>query len=369
VDAKPVPFVFTHADRRIAVSVAFASAARRYWLEVFPVVRHEVFRLRQRAEEIPDPVLRRLALSAQAGKWDNLEGAAAFAVFAPHGQRAAVARLLVGLQSIYDYADTLMEQSCREPTANARQLHSAILAALTPGGPHLDYYAYNACQEDGGYLVDLVDTCRAAIDRLPSYAAIAEVIQRNARRIVVYQSRIILASQCDYPTLIRWASNEVPPDVDLRWWEIGAACGSSMALFSLVAAAAHTGLRKEHAAEIEETYWPWIGALHTLLDSLIDRREDAATGQHNLLDNYASVDEMAGRMWFLAAEAARRVNAAGIEQSLILAAVTSLCLSDKRAWLPESRATTERVLAAVGDLTSPAMFILRVRRFAHRLGH
>jgi tetraprenyl-beta-curcumene synthase len=354
------------ANRRIVPAVAFASAARRYWLGVFPVVRREIRRLRERAEEIPDPVLRRLALAAQTGKWNNLEGAAAFAAFAPRGERAAVARLLVGLQSIYDYADTLMEQPCERPGANARQLHLAILVALSPDSRHPDYYAYNAHHEDGGYLVELVDTCRAAIGKLPSAVRLAEAIQRNAQRIVVYQSRIILASQQDHPALTRWAGEEAPPGTDLRWWETGAACGSSMALFSLVAEAARAGLGGDHATKIEEVYWPWVGSLHTLLDSLIDRGEDAATGQHNLLDHYASVEEMAARMQALAAEAVRRTSAAGIEHSLILAGATSVCLSDKRAWLPDARVTTERVLATVGGLTTPAMLVLRARRLARR---
>jgi tetraprenyl-beta-curcumene synthase len=345
---------------------AFASAARRYWLDVFPVVRREIWRLRRRAEEIPDPELRRVALAAQARKWDNLEGAAAFAAFAPRSKRATVARLLVGLQSIYDYADTLMEQPSEEPSANALRLHEAILVALRPRRAQRDYYAYGIRRDDGGYLPELVDTCQAAIGALPSQSQLAEAIQRSAQRIVFYQGRVNLSTPQDHPMLTRWAAEEAPTGADLRWWEAGAACGSSMALFALVAEAARPGLGPDRAATIETAYWPWVGALHTLLDSLIDRAEDAATGQLDLLGCYASAEEMAERMRFLAGEAVRHADIAGIEHRLILAGATGLCLSDQRAWLPDARLTSEGVLATVGDLATPAMFVLRVRRLARR---
>jgi hypothetical protein len=121
-------------------TVAFVSAARRYWLGVFPVVQREIHRLRRRARGIPDPVLRALAFDAQKRKWASLEGAAAFAVFTPRLGRFDLARLLVDLQGVFDYADTLMEQPCPAPAANARQLHCAFVAALQPDIPHPNYY-------------------------------------------------------------------------------------------------------------------------------------------------------------------------------------------------------------------------------------
>ena len=107
-----------------------------------------------------------------------------------------------------------------------------------------------------------------------------------------------------------------------------------------------------------------MGALHTLLDSLIDRAEDAATGQRNLLEHYSSSQVMAERMELLAIEAARRAEVVGVEHRLILAGMTSLYLSDPNAWSPYARETTERVLGALGGLARPAMLVLRSRRLA-----
>jgi tetraprenyl-beta-curcumene synthase len=321
--------------------------------------------LSRRASEIPDRALRHHALDVYRSDWASLEGVAAFAVFTRPGQRATVARLLVRLQSIYQYTDILMEQPSGNPSANARQLHAAMLVALQPEQGHVDYYTYNSHNDDGGYLTWLIDLCRTMLAQLPSYPLVGQKILEQVRRIVFYQSNINLAGKQDYSALARWAEREVPDQTEERWWELAAASGSSLATLALLAAAADPSLTCQRAEAIEALYWPWIGALHTLLDSLVDRGEDAATGQHNLLDHYSSPLEMADRLEHLAIEAARRADAVGVEHRLILAGVASLYLSDPQAWLPYARGTSERVLAALGSLANPAMLVLRARRLAH----
>jgi tetraprenyl-beta-curcumene synthase len=355
-------------DRRWELVGAFALAAGRYWLTVLPVARRELRCLRRRAGEIPDLTLRRLALDVYGSDWASLEGVAAFAAFACPDQRVAVVRLLVRLQSIYQYTDTLMEQPSGSPSANARQLHTAILVALQPDHPHIDYYRHHTHDNDGGYLPGLVDRCRASLAELPSYTAVTEAVLEQARRIVFYQSRINLAEKQHQPALAHWARLEAPEDTQQWWWELAGASGSSLATLALLSAAADPHLTDQRATAIEALYWPWMGSLHTLLDSLIDRTEDAETGQHNLLDHYSSPGEMAERMEYLAVEAVRRAGEIGVEHSLILAGMTSLYLSDPNAWLPYARDTTERVLAALGGLSKPAMLVLRARRLAHRDG-
>ncbi|MGC2372761.1 MAG: DUF2600 family protein [Solirubrobacteraceae bacterium] len=351
------------ANARIAM--AFASAARRYWLGVFPVVRGEIRRLRLRAREIPDPVLRSLALDAQRRKWASLEGAAAFATFAPRKQRAGVARLLVDLQGVFDYADTLMEQPSDVPAANARQLHRAFLTALQPDLPHRDYYEYHARREDGGYLAELANACRIYIRELPSYPIVADVIRRHAWRVIFYQSDINLAAARDYPRLARWA-NEQSSGAALRWWEVGAACGSSLAIFAHIAAAADPSLTPDDVNAIEALYWPWAEALHILLDSLIDRAEDRATQQPNLLDHYSSQAEMTERLGLLASETVKRAQEVAPHHRLILAGMVALYLSDEQAWIASARPASELVLAVTGPLAKPALLLLRARRLLLR---
>jgi tetraprenyl-beta-curcumene synthase len=346
-------------------AIAFASAARRYWLEVFPVAQIEIRRLRQRAREIPDPVLRSLALDAQRHKWACLEGAAAFATFVARRQCAGFARLLVDLQALLDYADTLMEQPSDDPAANARQLHQAFVAALQPDLPHRDYYQYHARRQDGGYLAQLADACRASICKLPSYPLVADAVMRHAGRMVFYQSDINLATTDDYPRLARWASKQAS-SAELNWWELGAACGSSLAIFAHIAAAADPALTSCEVDAIEALYWPWAEALHILLDSLIDRAEDRETNQPNLLNHYTSQEEMTERLGLLAGETAKRAHEVAPHHRLILAGMVALYLSDEQAWIDSARPASERVLAATGTLARPALLLLRARRLALR---
>ncbi len=116
-------------------------------------------------------------------KHGNIEGAAAFAAFAPRTHRAAVVRALAAFQAAHTATPTCSPSSrTKEAIANGRRLHEALLVALDPNAPQLDYYAYNSQHDDGGYLEELVDTCRAALRTLPSYAAIANSAQRAAVR-------------------------------------------------------------------------------------------------------------------------------------------------------------------------------------------
>jgi tetraprenyl-beta-curcumene synthase len=343
--------------------IAFASAARRYWFGVFPTVQSELRRLRQRARGIPDPALRLLALDAQQHKWACLEGAAAFATFVGPGQRASFARLLIDLQALLDYADTLMEQPSSAPAANAQRLHEAFVEALGPGLSHPDYYQYHSHKEDGGYLAGLVDSCRDSIRSLPSYSVVAEAVMSHAERMTFYQSEVNLATKRDYSTLTWWAS-EQPAGAILRWWEIAAACGSSLAVFAHIAAASDPCLTCCEIEAIDSLYWPWAQALHILLDSLIDRVEDREAHQHNLLDHYSSQDEMTERLGLIAGETAERAREVAPHHRLILAGMVALYLSDEQAWTAFARPATERILTATGTLAKPALLLLRARRFA-----
>ncbi len=248
------------------------------------------------------------------------------------------------------------------PAENARQLHRACVAALQPGLPHHDYYQHHARREDGGYLAGLTDACRASIRQLPSYADVAQIVVGHAQRVVFYQSDINLATASDYPRLAQWAKDE--GSGLLNWWEIGAACGSSLAIFAQLAAATDPALTPSEVDAIDALYWPWAEALHILLDSLIDRAEDRATGQPNLLDHYASQEEMTERLGLLASETAERAREVAPHHRLILAGMVALYLSDEQAWTAFARPATERILEATGTFAKPALLVLRARRLA-----
>ncbi|HWX44347.1 MAG TPA: DUF2600 family protein [Solirubrobacteraceae bacterium] len=357
-----------HPERGMALAAGFTSAARSYWFGVFPHVRREAARWRARAARIPDPALRQAALANLRAERLNLDGAAAFAAFVPEARRVPVIRAQVALQVAYDYVDTLAEQPCRDPIRNGRQLHSVLGAALDPGGPRIDYYAHHPQWDDGGYLRGIVETCRAALRELPSYALVAEPVRRAAERMASYQSLNLDEHQGDHVALARWADAQTPSGADLRWWETAASAGSSLGVYVLIAIAASGGVRAEEAVALDEAYFPWIGSLHLLLDSLIDRREDAASCQRSLLDYYASPEEAATRMGAIAEESLHRVQALPQRQQhvLLLAGMTSHYLSTPEASEPDARLTASAVLERMGVLAAPTMLVMGARRMVTR---
>jgi tetraprenyl-beta-curcumene synthase len=374
---------------RVASLAAFARATQSYWTSVFPRVSRELGHWRERALAIPDPALRAQALQALS-KRGNMEGAAAFATFAPRARRGAVVRAAVAFQSAYNYLDTLSEQPSPAPLANSRRLHEALLVALAcprewdPSALQPDYYEHHCSNRrgrgDGGYLAALVDACRGALRELPSYPAVAPAARRAAERVVSFQAFNTGEVQGDREAMERWgrtqmgipeghtAGEQTPPGIDLRWWETAASGGSSLGVHVMIAAAADPAIEPGQVDALENAYFPWIGALHSMLDHLIDAAEDARTGQRNLIDLYASPEQAAERMSLLAerALACARTLPPPHRHELIVAAMASFYLSAPEAQEGEALPVTRAVLEAFGPLATPAMAVFKARRTAER---
>ncbi len=346
--------------RLSACAAGFVSAATRYWLTVYPQVRREVDHWRQRSLAIASPGLRALAVQNLDTEDTNLEGAAAFATFVAPIRRAQVIRAQVAFQAAYDYADSLAETPSSQPVANARQLHFSLLAAVAPTMQCRDYYAQHNENDDGGYLVALVQAARMSLTSLPSYGAVSQLLQAGVARIVQYQTRI-----GEPQRLATWMLTKMEPDCRLAWWELAAACGSSMGVFALMASAARPSVGTRELADIERAYFPWIGALHTLLDSLIDRADDLAAEQQSLVDYYGSEDAMIERLALLAVEAQRRTQALpdGGDHTLILAGMVSLYLSSAQAARPPAWLVGARLKKIIGPLAWPTLAVFYLRRF------
>ncbi len=352
---------------RVGLAVAFLDAALRYWLTVFPRATREIGHWQRRAAQIPDPTLRRLGIDSLRER-SNIEGAAAFAAFAPRAHRAAVVRALVAFQAAYNYADLLSEQPHEDAIANGRCLHEALPAALeaTPDrdAPQLDYYALHPQSDDGGYLRELVATARAALSTLPSFPVVAGSARIAAERIVVFQSLNVGTEQGDHVALAEWARERTPAGTELEWWEVAAAAGSSLGVHVLIAAAAEDELPQEDVAMLDRAYFPWIGALHSLLDNLVDRKEDVRTDQPSLVSYYSSPAQEAARMRALAVESVGRARALprGRRHLLILAAMAGNYLSNPEANEPEVSDVARSVLDTIGDdLARPTLLVFRLR--------
>jgi tetraprenyl-beta-curcumene synthase len=347
---------------------AFAGAARRYWLGVFPSVRREAAHWRRRAGEIADPALRAAAVANLQRERMNLDGAAAFAAFVPDAHRGSVVRAQVALQAAYDYVDTLAEHPCADPVRNGERLHRVLGDALDPEGGHIDYYAYHPHRDDGGYLRSIVESCRAALRQLPSYGSVAASVCRAVTRMVSYQSLNLNEAQGDHMALAHWAHAQTPECTDLRWWETAASAGSSLGVYTLIAAAASHEVSPAEATAIEEAYFPWVGSLHLLLDSLVDQQEDRATGQPSLLAYYSSREEAAARLGLIATESVQRIRTlpGGDCHALLLAGMAGHYLTMPAAHRAEAISASRAVLAAIGGLAAPTMAVMGARQLLER---
>jgi tetraprenyl-beta-curcumene synthase len=350
-----------HARGNLQGELALGRTVVRYLTSIFPLVRRELAHWQARAHDIPDPVLRSDAIEGLS-KRGNLEGAALFAVLAPRSNRRETVRALVAFQTAYNYLDTLAERTSSDPIANGRQLHQALLVALDAAARPPDYYALHPQREDGGFLAAVVDTCRTAFATLPSYAVVSLDCSAAAARIVSFQSLNLTERQGGHEALEWWARHQAPNGSGLDWWQAAAAEGSSLAVHALIATAANADVRQQDVEAIDAAYFPWICALHSLLDSLVDVAEDERGGQRNLLSYHASTAEAAFGMEFLAQRATAACRHLPDEHRVILNAMVGYYLSSPDASTPYARAIGGSVAGAVGPLLPAALRLFKVRR-------
>lgn len=377
---------------RPAAIASFAGAAWRYWLSVYPRVDRELGGWRRRACAIPDARLRELSLSAQA-KRGNMEGAAIFAAFAPRRHRRLAAVAAVRFQGAYNHLDLLGEQPALDPVAGGRRLHQALPVALSPGAPHLPYYEHFAADarrfdqgaagdlgtddalccdpedgaaaepDDAGLLEALVDGCREQLRQLPSWPLAHESALRAAERVVGFQSLHVGSQHARHAALGEWAALITPLGSGLRWWETAAAAGSSLGVHVLIAAAASPKLSPKQVAALDDAYFPSIGALHSLLDNLVDTREDALTGQHSLIAHYDSDAVAAHRIRLLTRRSIAAATALpdGRSHRLALSAMAAFYLAAPEAREPRARPVREAVLAEIGLTARLAVLVFKIR--------
>jgi tetraprenyl-beta-curcumene synthase len=357
--------VVARALWHVRVGSAFAWWVPLYWLVVFPQARHELRGWRQRARKIPDPVLREHALRKLRSEAMTAEGAAAFGILATARTCRDVVRACVAFEVIYDYVDALAEEAVGDVRGNNRLLYGALVAAFAPGTPVAGWDAGHACRDDGDYLRALVETCRRALALLPAHECVRPKLVCLAQRAREAQS--LHHASCEAAgeqALARWALAQQPPGHALRWWELGAASGSPLGFFALLAAAAHRRTTPAKVSAIERAYFPWIAALSWLLESLIDQEEDMVVGGPSYVAHYGSPQCAARRLALIAEHAAadaRRLPQAG-RHTLLLTGMVGMYLSDAGAEHETARAAAEAVRHAIGGPLIFLSWTLRARR-------
>ena len=342
--------------------IALVTAGVVYWLTIYPRARLEIRRWRRRAQRIPDATLRAQALYKLTRERLNPEAAAFFAVLAPRRHRRSLVRLMVGFQIAYDYLDAINEEPATAWLRNGLQLHRALGDAVSSRSPDADYYRHHPQHDDGGYLRDLVSACRRAMQKLPSAAALEPLLVHAAERCGEAQSRNHAVLVEGDEQLIEWAAAQHEAG-DYLWWELVAAGISCLALHALFAAAAGATTLPE-AERIDSAYYPPVCAISALLDSLVDRRDDACGTNHSFVGHYPTSSLTSERFAAITSEA-RELSSVLRNQrrhGVILAGIASFYLSAPGARTEFARPAARRTLECLGPSSAPILAVMRLRR-------
>ncbi|HVY96438.1 MAG TPA: DUF2600 family protein [Solirubrobacterales bacterium] len=363
--------------------IEVASSLLAYRRTVLPAVRAGLERWEKAAASIPDPVLREAALVSLREKGLNVEATAVFGILAPRRRRRVAVEAMTAFQVAVDYLDTLGEQPADDPLANGLRLHTALVAALAPagggsgaagregddpaearhGGEDEGWYALAAHREDGGYVASLVAECRRRVAALPAAPAILPAARRAAARCGEGQSHTHAAELGDRGALRRWAEDLAAPP-GYAWWEVAAGASSSVAAHALIAAAADPATTAAEAELIDTAYFPPVGALTVLLDDLVDRDEDAASGAHNYVAYYRDATDAAHRLALLSARARAAIAPLrrGRRHAAILTGVAGFYLSAPGAATGFARPAAAALAEALGPSVRPIVATMRRRR-------
>jgi tetraprenyl-beta-curcumene synthase len=360
--------------RRTAVAglQALALAHALYWPSVAPVVAGELTRWGQAAERINDPALRALALAKLTQEHFNAQVAATLATLAPRNARTPAVRAIVALELLFDYLDGRTELPCGDPIGEGARLFEAFTGALTctPGTrERADAVTLgdNERVPDREYLQALGDRAREQMYGLPAAQRVNEVARESAARCASAQTLLHAGAILGDRPLREWAC-EQSPSSGLGWREYAAGSASSvLAVHALIAAAADPQTTTGGARRINAAYLA-IGAVITLLDSLVDETVDAARGEPGFIRLYDTREQLARELCALTREALERAHEAphGKHHAMTLAGVVAYYTTHPGAREPHARGLVAAVRRELSPTVWPALAVMHSWRAAKR---
>ena len=367
------------ADRQLLApaGLALVLANVRYWTTIAPKVRGELTRWRARALEIEEPELRTLALQTLQREGFAAEVAATLATLTPRRHRATAVRAIVAFEVMYDYLDGLTEQPAPDPIANGRMLFKAFTDSVDPSADlDADYYRHCPSPGDGGYLRELATTVKDALACLPSAKALAPAMLQAASRCAEAEVLTHAGTFTSTPQVEGcasqaelWARNKAIGS-GLEWREyLAGAASSVLAVHALIALAGDEHTTVDHAAPIDAVYLA-LGALSTMLDSVMDYEEDTENGTIAYIRHYGDDRSIIGdRMVHVAQAAARRAHDAprSVHHLMTLAGVAAYYTSAPSATSELAWPVTSRIQAELQPLITPTLAVMRTWRLAKRL--
>lgn len=301
--------VIASAERRHALLFEDASLPLRlapFLLRVVPASARALASLRSHAERVPDDRLRAEALASIGGKAFHVAGASILATFLSHERARHYIDIVAPLETIYDYLDNLCDRHPDVPPEAYPVLHRAVADALDPSAPLRDYYALGPRGDDGGYLSMLVRRTQNALATAPYGDRLRAPFAEAASFYAELQTFKHLEPGRRERECVAWYERNRERFGQLDWHEFACASGSNMHVFGALYEA--FAERPDAIARTYDAYFPYVAALHILLDSFIDRREDREHGDLNFADPYGGALALRNRFLWMTAQAEANID-------------------------------------------------------------
>ncbi len=268
---------------------------------IVPMAAAALKGIRARAEAIPDPLLRREALASVDGKSYHVAGAAILATFLPPEAAQRYVDVVAPLESIYDYLDNLCDRHPEVDAAAYPILHQAIADALELDATPRDYYALGPVGDDGGYLRALVRQTQDALRKTPSLERLRPLFAEAASFYSEMQTYVHLPRGQREIACVEWYERHRERFNTLDWHEFVCAAGSQFQVYGPLYAAFAGEI--DSIETVYDAYFPYVSALHVLLDSFIDQAEDDHHDELNFAVVYGGSPALRNRAAFLARSA------------------------------------------------------------------
>ncbi len=293
----------------------------------------------------------------------NVVGAALFAVI-PCSRNAQLVRALVAFQVALDYLDTVTERPGTDAQPHGMALHHALVEAVNPGTPTSDYYRHRPEENDGEYLRALVSSCQSACRALPSLGVVRRQMTRASEGLAVQVLNHVPDPAARDAALVTWVRERNGDHCDwLAWFEQTAAASSTLGIYALMASAADPALTSADAARVDAAYHPWTCLLCTLMDSVVDTREDQTSGHHSYVSHYADLGVAIDRICEVLRCALKDLESLpnGARHCIIATGMVSMYLS-KDVGDPDLRDALSKIRREAGWVTRIEIDVSRILR-------
>lgn len=298
---------------------------------VLPAVRTELIQIRNLACQIPDLELRNQALASIDSKAFHCQGGAVFALLHQKKLQKLIP-LIVSFQTISDYLDNLCDRSISLDSEDFRLLHQSMLDAVQPGATRTNYYYNRGSVDDGGYLQGLVERCQIILSQLPNLAKVQPKLLEWVGLYCDLQVYKHIDKNLREQALLQWWDEHKENYSELEWQEFAAATGSTLGMFMCFVFASNDEFDDAEFVQFTNAYFPYVCAVHILLDYFIDQEEDRSGGDLNFCNYYEDGNSLMNRLKWVTSQARMCVSPLPNSQfhGIILDGLLALYLSDSK---------------------------------------